>query len=494
MMTRRGGVLKPMLIAVLVIVAVGVLWLCVEIYFAVTAKPNVDTDYASQMEELAASVQGDGENRWAEYSSVLADHKAALLAIESSIPGFDGAEALVYDPSVIYDASSWLEDINDEDAIPSVNGANAEIVEFEAARAAYRTALDGDALQGIADRLRALRVDDAVVVRPIPRGGMLIDVMLLTQFTESRTLAQSIRARMFLAARRDDWGEYVETVADGLWLAETVAAESLLINGLVGLAIHQVVIDGVREDVLGGGVPAETLSELGELLGSAPVPSAAHALRGELIWGLDAVQHTHDLRGRLMLSQLPLLEGMEETSPAIVNLASVVMPRRKTTERVFRDYFAATIERSTFMPAERRASPRVPFPQDVSDNPVLKLMSPSVGLVLPSFDLAVLERTGLDALIAIERYRTDHGELPETLGNLIPGYLDGPPTDPWAEDAPLVYERDNSDLGFRLYSVGHDGEDNSGIRPEPGRNGPQDQDALDGDQPGTDYLFTRAPR
>ncbi|MEM9662367.1 MAG: hypothetical protein AAF937_08660 [Planctomycetota bacterium] len=485
---RRGGVLKPMLIAVLVIVAVGVLWLCVEIYFALTATPNIDTDYASQMEELAASVQSEGEKRWAEYSSILADHKLTLLAIEASIPGFDGAEALLYDPSVIYDASSWIEDVENEDGISIGKSADEKLAEFEAAAAAYRAGFDGASLQGAADRLRALRVAEAVVVRPIPRDGMLIDVMPLTQFTESRPLAKSIRAKMFLAAQRDDWAEYVETVADGLWLSRTTAAESLLINGLVGLGIHQIVIDGVRQQVLGGRVPAPALGELGELLASAPIPNAAHALRGELIWGLDAVQHTHDARGRFMRSRLPLLEGMDETSPAIVNLASVVMPRRATTERAFRDYFDVIIERSAMTPAERRASASEPFPNEVSGNPLLKLMSPALGLVLRSFDSAHVDRVGVQIMVAIERYRAEHDELPASLAELVPALLDELPSDPWAADAPLVYKLDDSDLGYTLYTVGFDGVDNGGTPAE------RAYDAFAPDADGTDFVFTAPGR
>ena len=447
---RRGGVLKPMLIAVLVIVAVGVLWLCVEIYFALTATPNVDTDYASQMEELAASVQGEGENRWAEYSSILADHTLTLLTIEASIPGIADAD--------------------------------------DGALSLLRAGFDGALLQGAADRLRALRSADAVVVRPIPRDGMLIDVMLLTQFTESRPLAKSIRARMFLAAQRDDWAEYVETVADGLWLSRTVAAESLLINGLVGLGIHQVVIDGVRQQVLGGRVPAAALGELGELLASAPIPNAAHALRGELIWGLDSIQHTHDARGRLMLSRLPLLEGMDETSPAIVNLVSVVMPRRGTTERAFRDYFDVTIERSAMTPAERRASASEPFPNEVSGNPMLKLMSPALGLALRSFDSADVDRVGVQIMVAIERYRAEHDELPASLAELVPAFFDQFPSDPWAADAPLVYKLDDSDLGYTLYTVGFDGVDNGGTPAE------RAYDAFAPDADGTDFVFTAPGR
>lgn len=70
-------------------------------------------------------------------------------------------------------------------------------------------------------------------------------------------------------------------------------------------------------------------------------------------------------------------------------------------------------------------------------------------------------RSGLGAAgIALERYRLRHGEYPERLDQLVPEFLEGVPTD-WFCGEPLRYRRDGP-LGFRLYGVGRDGEDNGG--------------------------------
>jgi hypothetical protein len=63
------------------------------------------------------------------------------------------------------------------------------------------------------------------------------------------------------------------------------------------------------------------------------------------------------------------------------------------------------------------------------------------------------------ALLAVERYRLAHGELPETLAALVPDYLPAVPADPF-DGAPLRYRR--LDRGFLVYSVGEDAKDDGG--------------------------------
>ena len=63
------------------------------------------------------------------------------------------------------------------------------------------------------------------------------------------------------------------------------------------------------------------------------------------------------------------------------------------------------------------------------------------------------------ALLALERYHLAHASLPETLDQLVPGYLAQVPLDPF-DGAPLRYKR--SDRGCVVYSVGEDGRDDGG--------------------------------
>lgn len=92
-----------------------------------------------------------------------------------------------------------------------------------------------------------------------------------------------------------------------------------------------------------------------------------------------------------------------------------------------------------------------------------------------------MERDALSAIIAIERYRRDHEQLPETLDVLVPDYLDALPLD-WYADAPFGYRVDGD--AYRLYSV------NSNRRDD-GR--PGDTQRWESEWELDDYDFT-APR
>ena len=64
-------------------------------------------------------------------------------------------------------------------------------------------------------------------------------------------------------------------------------------------------------------------------------------------------------------------------------------------------------------------------------------------------------RTGL----AIERYRLAAGNLPDTLAELVPAYLDAVPKDPF-DGKELRYKK--LETGFVVYSIGEDGSDDGG--------------------------------
>lgn len=127
---------------------------------------------------------------------------------------------------------------------------------------------------------------------------------------------------------------------------------------------------------------------------------------------------------------------------------------------------------------------------------VVEARDAAARLMLPNVFLSGLDRARtLDAgirvlreatatMCAIEIHRSEHGDLPETLGDLVPKHLKSLPVD-WhtAERKSLIYRRTPGEgVGYVLYSVGYDGKDDGG-KDEPGvsRVGKED---------GTDCVFT----
>lgn len=62
--------------------------------------------------------------------------------------------------------------------------------------------------------------------------------------------------------------------------------------------------------------------------------------------------------------------------------------------------------------------------------------------------------------LAVERFRLENHHLPQNLGEVIPRYLSHVPIDPYT-DAPLLYRITTN--GFRIYSVGENGQDDGGL-------------------------------
>jgi len=65
--------------------------------------------------------------------------------------------------------------------------------------------------------------------------------------------------------------------------------------------------------------------------------------------------------------------------------------------------------------------------------------------------------------LAIRRYTTEHGRLPERLNELVPGQISAIPNDPFIEEG-FRYQR--TEDGYRLYSIGPNRKDDGGTGPD----------------------------
>ncbi|HUW61335.1 MAG TPA: hypothetical protein VMZ06_10035 [Candidatus Bathyarchaeia archaeon] len=71
----------------------------------------------------------------------------------------------------------------------------------------------------------------------------------------------------------------------------------------------------------------------------------------------------------------------------------------------------------------------------------------------------ILELDGLCTVVALEKYKRDHGNYAPALEDVVPAYLPKAPIDPYS-GRPLIYRREADD--YRLYSVGGNGQDDGG--------------------------------
>ena len=102
------------------------------------------------------------------------------------------------------------------------------------------------------------------------------------------------------------------------------------------------------------------------------------------------------------------------------------------------------------------------FMKTIKENPrnlFIKNLLPNMqGVVLESY-AGKAKHEAVQTIIALLRYKADHGQFPETLDELAPQYLKTIPQDPFGP-GPLTYKKQGDD--FILYSWGLNFEDNSG--------------------------------
>ncbi|MCC5787421.1 MAG: hypothetical protein JJU33_12055 [Phycisphaerales bacterium] len=77
----------------------------------------------------------------------------------------------------------------------------------------------------------------------------------------------------------------------------------------------------------------------------------------------------------------------------------------------------------------------------------------SVDAVLEAMDRAEFFDASARTVLALEAYRSAHGDPPESLDELSPGLLERTPIDPWSPDGRFGYRRDSSSsVGYVLWS------------------------------------------
>ena len=477
----------------LALVAVFVAWLGREVYIAFTATPGPRVDYFAKLTELVDSHQpaaGADGDAW----PILIE--AARLEFECRRmvgPGDAAGWSVPLDYSAIgAPRRRW------SDGSLTVDGKHSwDEVEAKAVKGIelLRT-------QGLPDLLsRAAAMPRAVRVLPSPPPAHVVDIML-PELSRFRQLARVNRARMTLAGRAGDDGEFTAAFDQTLALAKFTASQGLLIDYLVGLAIHMVALGELNAQVCERSLDERTLLALAASIERHPLPPMSLALEGERICMLDTIQwtHTDDGRGggRLILSQVfgsgaltfgggptGVVGGMAR-SP-LVNIGGIAFADRRSTTARTHEYFD-NIARAAGLPRSRRGpdtfSPDV-YQQQLSRRfLLLKMVLPSTGHALTVADDLALRVAGTRVMLAIELFRARTGAHPETLDALsLPAEA---MVDPFSGST-FAYRRlaepDRYGRRYLLYAVGADGVDDGGLT-----KGWQPQSALRAGGGGYDYV------
>lgn len=293
--------------------------------------------------------------------------------------------------------------------------------------------------------------------------------LLLTWLGEARKLAGACAAKMELALEAGDAEAYMLALKAGLKVSTMVEREPLLMNRLVGLAIESLMMNQVRRHLVTGSNDGNTLAT--EWL--APIEDAFAARQRGV-----AVTFTDTMKGERYLARQTLAWMFSDPdrvrtvaaadqaayggfSSRSFDLTSRVGSYEENCQAV--DAMFSMKHFQIGVPFAQRPKPASP---ERSPLVLMESLIRHYGNAIRADYLRFAQRIGLETMLAIERFRAEHGRYPNSLSELIPDRLAELPVDPFS-GATLRYKlidasTDPHRRGYLLYAVGVDGVDDGG--------------------------------
>ncbi len=444
---------RPRTIALALLLAfVG--WLSYLVYWAVTVQPNPSTDYAKKLEELSAASQPPGENAW----PMLMEATRIMLDVETELSNRDD-DFDHFDFGPIY-----LDDTSPE----VLSKLRHTIAELRASGAFDQLALAAQRPNAV--RLYSYLPDESLIFQTLPSIGHL------------RRLARARIASMFQALAEGDADEAVAALDQTLYVAQVNTHQSLIIDQLVGRAIAVETAGRLRHALMQHQLDATTYAQLLKTFQQRlPLGPTKIALQGERLIMLDMIQHVYSDDGtgggRLLLAEIGDMvqmtgAGSSTSRPkgerlALVNLAGFFYANRTEITEAANDFFDQFIRLSRLSRAERRADP---FGENAIFQTMgwrfmpLNMLMPALGRAIDARDAIDCEIAGTIIMLALQQYRAETGQYPDSLDELAPAILEVIPSDPFSVDG-FVYRKladEPLGKGYMLYSIGADGVDNNG--------------------------------
>ena len=367
---------------------------------------------------LAKQAEGKSVNGWGVMMGAYAESQAAADDMRQRFAANDPAATV--DPTMVFDETQHT---NEERQRAAARDRRLGLALVEQARTT-----------GLFERLdRAVGM--GLAVRPLAHDPEQPAIrMTVPELWYLRHLGRLNAARLHVACKAQDAVEAERALATGLTLGRLTCQQPLLIDKLVGQSIESLALDVARKCVLRQ--PGEaTLAGLHRALDAQPPPDDRRdLLRGEAVFLRDTIRWFYTDPSRVRWGWLS------------AKLSLTLMVRQPALPgRV--PYYETTMDDLSARYAQAVALLRAPPPVTAAPPPGASVWSNALvenlaGVNLlnlrKNLDIRDFQRSGLAALIAVERYRAARGAPPPSLAALLPEYLAAVPVDPFS-GLPLGY-------------------------------------------------------
>jgi len=308
--------------------------------------------------------------------------------------------------------------------------------------------------------------------------------MLLPHLGPMRQFANILAFETLIAARESDSDRTYENLSAMLAISRQESFDKTLISSLVNMAIANVAFKSIHQVLheYPGVLTRDHLIALSHEL-ALTRPALDLMLEGEIMMFEDLFQraYTDDGHGNGRITKSGMLmfakyadnnwSGSElEGTPLQIATGPItlaVSPDRESQATIYMDmmntvrHVASTGPESislinhqdSEMYANMKSIPGLLY------SPV-EILMPAMGHAISTSFFAQMNSSAIATTLAIEIYKMDHGQLPDSLSQLTPNYLPSLPSDLFNPGQPLSYKQ--TDNGYTIYSVGNDGDDDHG--------------------------------
>lgn len=326
-----------------------------------------------------------------------------------------------------------------------------------------------------------------------PKKQSTLVEVLLPHLGMMRRFTNMLVFDMKLALESGDSARAFDDLRAMIGIADQANQEGFMISSLVAIAIDSVVMERTQ-DMLRQYPDAWTRDQLVELAhASTSMQSRRHmSFETESMMFDDMLQRsfTDDGNGNGRMTSdgmyaLTWVGGMvpngqdrfdssmgfgELVGSMTQPLSLVLMEDRKTQ---YRNYYEMVDSIERVIEQGPRSIGQLTYLETRSDARAQKtgVMNSFADLLVPALSSAanrvMQAQVQLDAfstMLAIETYRRDHAQLPQSLELLVPRYLPKVPADPFNPGYPLQYQIDGA--GYIVYAAGSDGDLDGGVQIE----------------------------
>ena len=465
MYSRRGSVLKKMLIVFAAIFTLVVLVVGAELFQALTAHPTITENYSKRvhdrMLERQRAIFGDGPNEYPRLEAPMTEAYAAYEWVRSQ------------DAERQYDRDDPWPDPGFDMLLGNAKEGNLEYNDglaeyYEDARTRAIAALYHWRDAGLFDRAAEIAKMERVAVPP--SDGPVLE-MLLPYLGAARRLNLAQAARLRMAAEAGDDAQAITAFEESLAMSRLTANQGYLICWLVGISMHDLAYEQLTAAIMLHpptderwliAADAAIEREAGDRF-----PKLADVLENERLATADIVQRSYTKGGRFIpLAHARLIHYGELSSAAqrmvafgntrLSNITGRLYIDRDATDAwldraLELDLAAANATGPDAIAAEREAKA---FAQTATARNPIGGIGHDISNSLRSDRARRIRASGTRVQLAIERYRLRHGgAIPQTLdelGQLLPESLRTDPVmlAPWVyEPTPVTIDWQGTPLG-----------------------------------------------